>query len=404
MLGYNKSIPLSSVIETLLLSFKENIISLERQNYSCPAISHARSVSTFGSIRLPHLKVSCNNGVVDARAADGKFMRAALIEARKALGLTSPNPAVGAVLVRQSRIIARGFHRQAGVAHAEVNCLRKVRDVRDAILYVTLEPCSTHGRTPPCVDYIIGRGIRTVVIGAIDPNPRHRGRGFALLRKAGIEVRSGILEAECRQLNEAYNKWIVSGEPFVIAKCAMSLDGRLTRRPGESRWLSSPAARAHSQQLRAQVDAILIGAETLRKDNPRMTARSRSARKQPWRAILTRSGHLPLSARVFNDQYRDRTLVLRSNSLRTALRDLGNREITSVLIEGGGEILSQALDERLIDKFQLYIASILTGGNILAFGGQGAQSTDKAVRLHRASYERIGNDVCVSGYAHSKQL
>jgi diaminohydroxyphosphoribosylaminopyrimidine deaminase/5-amino-6-(5-phosphoribosylamino)uracil reductase len=339
---------------------------------------------------------------VNLSANEEKYMRAALALAKKGLGLTSPNPAVGAVLVHRNQIIRRGFHRQAGLEHAEIDCLRKVRDIRDAILYVTLEPCSTHGRTPPCVDYIISRGLRSVVIGATDPNPRHNGRGIALLREAGIEVKSGILEAECTQINEAYNKWIAIREPFVIAKCAMSLDGRLTRPPNESHWLSSPAARAHSQRLRAQVDAILVGAETIRRDNPRLTVRSSFARKQPWRVILTRSGSLPREARVFSDQYRDRTLVYRNKTLRAVLRDLGKREILSVLIEGGGEVLSEALDQRLIDRFQIYIAPIFTGGNVFAFGGEGAKSTDEAVRLAKAFYEQIGDDLCVTGYFDSR--
>jgi diaminohydroxyphosphoribosylaminopyrimidine deaminase/5-amino-6-(5-phosphoribosylamino)uracil reductase len=305
--------------------------------------------------------------------------------------------------VRRGRIIARGYHRQAGVEHAEVNCLRKVRDVRDAILYVTLEPCSTHGRTPPCVSYIIGRGVQRVVIGAHDPNPQHYQLGIATLHAAGIEVTTGILEADCAHLNEAYNKWIVTGEPFVIAKCAMSLDGRLTRPENESRWLSSPSARQQAQQLRAQVDAILVGAETIRRDNPRLTARSRVARKQPWRVVLTRSGRIPPKSRVFNDGHRNRTLVYRNKSLRAVLRDLGKREILSVMIEGGGEVLSEALDQRLVDKFQIYIAPIFTGGNVLAFGGDGVEATREAVRLLRVSYERIDSDLCVIGYADSKE-
>jgi diaminohydroxyphosphoribosylaminopyrimidine deaminase/5-amino-6-(5-phosphoribosylamino)uracil reductase len=333
------------------------------------------------------------------RSLHEKFMTAALLEAHKGAGTTSPNPAVGTVLVRQNRIIARGYHRCAGAAHAEVDCLRKIGKAGSAVLYVTLEPCSTRGRTEPCVDYIIGRGIRKIVIGAIDPNPQHRGRAVEALRKAGIEVMTGVLATECERLNEAFNKWIVTREPFVIAKCAMSVDGRLTRPPGESRWLSSPAGRVHAQKLRAQVDAILVGAETIRRDDPRLTARSPSARKQPWRVILTRSGRLPRRAHVFQDRYRDRTLVYRNKSLRAVLRDLGQREILSVLIEGGSEVLSEALNQRLIDKFQIYIAPIFTGGNVLAFGGKGAASTLEAVRLARTSYERIGDDVCVTGYS-----
>jgi diaminohydroxyphosphoribosylaminopyrimidine deaminase / 5-amino-6-(5-phosphoribosylamino)uracil reductase len=336
---------------------------------------------------------------VTSAAADEKFMRAARAQAKRAFGQTSPNPAVGAVLVRRKRIIASGFHKRADALHAEVDCLRKVPDVGSATLYVTLEPCSTHGRTPPCVDYIIARGIRRVIVGAIDPNPQHRGRGIALMRKAGIAVTTGILEAECSQLNEAFNKWIVTRLPFVIAKCAMSLDGRLTRAPDESRWLSSPAARAHARKLRAQVDAVVVGAGTIRADDPHLTARSTSAGRQPWRVILTRSGRLPRKAQVFRDAHKDRTLVYRKKTLRSVLRDLGQREILSVLIEGGGEVLSEALDQRLIDKFQIYIAPIFTGGQVLAFGGVGAASTGDAMRLAHAHYERFGDDICATGYA-----
>lgn len=326
-------------------------------------------------------------------------MRVALREARKGTGLTSPNPAVGAILVQHGRVVARGHHRQAGSPHAERECLARMNNLSSHTLYVTLEPCSTAGRTPPCVGYILERGVRRVVIGATDPNPRHRGRGIALLREAGVEVKNGVLESECSHLNESFNKWIVSGEPFVIAKCAMSLDGRLTRPDGESRWLSSPAARAHAQNLRAQVDAILVGAETIRRDNPRLTARSKSARKQPWRIILTRSGKLPRRSRVFCDSHKGRTLVFCGQPLRKVLRELGRREILSVLIEGGGEVLSEALDEGLIDKFQIYLAPILTGGKVLAFGGNGAASTGESVRLRAGQYERLGSDVCVTGYA-----
>lgn len=334
----------------------------------------------------------------DAKSRE-KFMRAAVVQARKGVGLTSPNPSVGAVLTRGNRIIARGFHQRAGAAHAEIDCLQKVANVASAALYITLEPCSTRGRTPACVDYIIARGVRRVIVGTIDPNPQHAGRGIELMRKAGIEVTFGILQTECAQVNDAFNKWIVTREPFVIAKCAMSLDGRLTRPPGESRWLSSPAARAHAQQLRAQVDAIVVGAETIRRDNPRLTARSPSARKQPWRVILTRSGRLPRTAHVFQDRYRDRTRIYRNRSLRAVLRDLGRREVLSVLIEGGGKVLGEAFDQRLIDKLQVYIAPLLTGGNVVAFGGEGASSAREAMRLAGVSYERIGQDICVTGYA-----
>jgi diaminohydroxyphosphoribosylaminopyrimidine deaminase/5-amino-6-(5-phosphoribosylamino)uracil reductase len=237
------------------------------------------------------------------------------------------------------------------------------------------------------------------VIGTVDVNPHHAGRGVTLLRDAGIKVRVGVLTEECTSLNEAFNKWIVTGRPFVIAKCGMSLDGRLTRRPGESRWITSAAARRHAHALRAQVDAIVVGAATVRIDNPRLTARSAQQARQPWRVVLTRSGKLPRRARLLTDRFAERTLVYRGKSLRTVLTDLGKRNVTSVLLEGGGEVLGQALDARLIDKVQLYVGPILTGGPVLAFPGRGADVTQNAVYLDRIAYQRLGQNVCITGYS-----
>jgi diaminohydroxyphosphoribosylaminopyrimidine deaminase/5-amino-6-(5-phosphoribosylamino)uracil reductase len=324
-----------------------------------------------------------------------------LKEARRALGQTSPNPVVGAVLVNGNRIIAKGHHRQAGCPHAEIVCLRDFGNTvpATAILYVTLEPCSTTGRTSPCTDEITKAGVKTVVIGTVDVNPRHAGRGVTLLRDAGIKVRVGVLTEECTSLNEAFNKWIVTGRPFVVAKCGMSLDGRLTRRPGESRWITSAVARRHAHALRAQVDAIVVGAATVRIDNPRLTARNTQQARQPWRAVLTRSGKLPRHARLFTDRFAERTLVYRGKSLRTVLTDLGKRNVTSVLLEGGGEVLGQALDTRLIDKVQVYLGPILTGGPVLAFPGRGAGVTQNAVHLDRIAYQKLGQNVCITGYS-----
>ena len=327
-------------------------------------------------------------------------MQIALREAQKSLGQTSPNPAVGAVLVIKNRIAARGRHRQAGAPHAEIECLRSFRRTvpKNATLYVTLEPCSTEGRTGPCTDQIINSGVRSVVIGATDPNPRHRGRGIQLLREAGIEVRTGVLAEECAQLNEAFNKWIATGIPFVIAKCGMSLDGRLTRPKTESRWITSTTARKHAHQLRAQVDAILIGAETLRIDNPRLTVRGRQRVRQPWRVVITSSGKLPKRARIFTDQLAKNTLIYRETLLASVLADLGQKNVTSLLIEGGGEILGHALDQRLIDKVQVYVAPLLSGGGVMAFAGHGVSRSIEAARLERVRFERIGRDICITGY------
>jgi len=331
---------------------------------------------------------------------DERFMRSTLSEARKAVGQTSPNPAVGAVLVVRNRIVASGHHRQAGKPHAEIECLRDFRRKvpRDATLYVTLEPCSTKGRTGACTDQIIQAGVKSVVIGATDPNPRHRGRGVEILRDAGIEVRTGVLAEECAVLNEAFNKWIATGIPFVIAKCGMSLDGRLTRPKKESRWLTSATARRHAHTLRAQMDAILVGADTIRIDNPRLTVRSASHHRQPARIVITRSGKIPGDAHVFTDRFAKNTCVYRNETLPAILANLGAKKVTSVLIEGGGRVLGRALDERLIDKVRIYVAPILTGGPIVAFSGRGALRTRDSAHLERVKFEKIGRDICVTGY------
>jgi len=327
-------------------------------------------------------------------------MRAALNEAKKALGQTSPNPAVGAVVVIDNRMVAKGHHRKVGRDHAEIECLRDfgARVPARATLYVTLEPCSTAGRTAPCTDAIIKAGIKNVVVGAFDVNPRHSGKGIVQLRNAGVKVREGILADECSRINEAFNKWIVCGRPFVIAKCGMSLDGRLTRPDGEPRWITDPSARRHARRLRAGVDAILVGAETVRADNPRLTVRGVRWVRQPWRVVLTRSGKLPRRACFFSDRFASRTLIYRDKSLATVLKNLGKRGITSVLIEGGGEVLGQALDARLIDKVQLYLGPSVSGGPVIAFPGRGAENTADALRLRCVSYRKIGQSVCITGY------
>jgi diaminohydroxyphosphoribosylaminopyrimidine deaminase/5-amino-6-(5-phosphoribosylamino)uracil reductase len=331
---------------------------------------------------------------------DEQFMRAALREARKTLGQTSPNPAVGAVLVIDDRIVANGHHREAGLDHAEIECLRNFGAAvpARAMLYVTLEPCSTAGRTAPCTDAILKAGVRSVVVGAIDVNPRHSGKGVMQLRNAGVKVRQGVLADECARLNEAFNKWIVTGQPFVIAKCGMSLDGRLTRPVEEPRWITGPSARRHARELRAHVDAVLVGAETLRTDNPRLTVRGARRARQPWRVVLTRSGKLPRRARLFSDHLAARTLTYKDKSLADVVKDLGKCGITRVLIEGGGDVLGQALDARLIDKVQLYVGPILAGGPVIAFPGRGADTTPNALRLRNVSYRRIGQTVCITGY------
>jgi len=335
-----------------------------------------------------------------SRADDEKFMRLALREAARGIGRTSPNPAVGAVIVKGGRVIAKGWHRCAGGAHAEIEALRALKKIglaRGATIYVTLEPCCTHGRTPPCTDAIVESGIARVVVGATDPNPRHAGRGFSVLEKARVRVTAGVLAERCAALNAAFNKWITTGMPLVIAKAGLSLDGRLTRPHGESAWLTSDESRADAMRLRAQVDAILVGAGTVRTDNPRLTVRGvrGPAVRQPWRVVLTRSGRLPQDPHLFSDEHRGRTLVFRRKSLRAVLRDLGARGCTSVMIEGGGMLLGSAFDARLVDRVHFYLAPLLCGGPH-AIGGSGAGSTRESPLLENISFRKIGPDIRLS--------
>jgi diaminohydroxyphosphoribosylaminopyrimidine deaminase / 5-amino-6-(5-phosphoribosylamino)uracil reductase len=336
-----------------------------------------------------------------SRALDEKFMRLALREAERGIGWTSPNPAVGAVIVKDDRVLSKAWHRRAGEPHAEIEALRALRKpelAHRATLYVTLEPCCTHGRTPPCTDAIISAGFRRVVFGATDPNPLHAGYAITILKRAGIEVTHGVLRDECMALNAGFNKWITKGLPLVIAKAGLSVDGRLTRPPAEGQWLTSESSRMDAMRLRAHVDAILIGAGTLRADNPKLTVRGVPGyeEKQPLRVVITRNGHLPKDACVFNDAHRMRTLVYRAKPLRHVLHDLGRRGCTSVLIEGGGELLGSAFDARLVDRVHFYVAPLLCGGPTV-IGGRGVGSTAESVSLANVSYSRIGPDLRITG-------
>ena len=336
---------------------------------------------------------------------DIKFLRAALLEAARGSGQTHPNPAVGAVVVKTGRILARGWHRAAGCPHAEIEALRALKnisDARGATLYVTLEPCSTHGLTPPCTRAIIDAGIRRVVYGARDPNPSHAGRADRILKKAGVAVTRGILAKECALLNEAWNKWIATGFPFVVAKAGMSLDGCIASPPGR-RWITSEEARLDAMRLRAACGAILVGGETVRADNPRLTIRGIPSASQPWRAIWTRSGKLPRTSHLFTDEFREKTLVYENVPLREVLKDLGAKGVESVLIEGGGHTLGEAFDQRLVDRVVFYVAPALIGGGVPAIAGRGAGSNEEGLRLSDVTYQRIGPDLKIEGRVFSQQ-
>ena len=331
-------------------------------------------------------------------ADDEAFMRLAIREAKRGIGRTSPNPAVGAVIVKNGRILAKGWHRKAGMPHAEIEAIRALRNPRDAhgaTIYVTLEPCCTHGRTPPCTDAIIAAGFSRVVFGSTDPNPAHAGRAISVLKNARVATTHGVLAAACTALNAPFNHWITTGLPFVIAKAGLSLDGRLARPPGEGQWLTSEASRRDAMRLRASVDAILIGAGTLRADNPHLTLRGVRGR-QPLRVVVTRSGRLPKDAHLFTDEHRERTLVYRGKTLRTVLRDLAQRGCTSVLLEGGGELLGAAFDAGLVNRVVFYLAPLLCGGPKV-ITGKGTAASSSAPRIAAPSFRRIGSDIVIEG-------
>ncbi len=337
---------------------------------------------------------------------DEHWMTHAMALAARGIGLTSPNPPVGAVLVKGGKLIGEGFHRKAGGPHAEIEALRdakkKGHSARGASAFVTLEPCSTHGRTPPCTTALIEAGIVSVTYGAKDPNPAHSGAADQLLRAAGIDVEGGVLSEECQRLLGPFIKWITQGLPYVIAKSGQSLDGRITRPPGESPLITSEAARNHAMQLRVRCDAIIIGAETLRTDNPRLTLRGDEiprGKEQPWRVIVTRSGKLPKKAHVFTDKFKDRTVVLRGEyEFTDILRELAQREISTVLLEGGGTLMGQAFAARAVDEVCWYVAPRICGGGVMSIGGGDFPPKARSVKLTDVWQETIGDDLCIQGY------
>lgn len=323
-------------------------------------------------------------------------MQLALEEARKGLGATSPNPPVGAVVVKNKRVLAKGHHAQAGGPHAEPAALAQcsARQLKGATLYVTLEPCSTQGKTPPCTQAIIDAQIARVVFGATDPNPHHKGRASRILRAQKIAVVSGILKADCEHLIRFFTKSITANRPYVIAKSAMTLDGRITTTNPSQPWITGPAARKEVQALRAEVDAILVGGATLRADNPRLTLRGDFAklpRPQPWRVIQTRSGRLPKSSRVFTDRHKDRTLVFKKQSLRQILRHLHARGVSSLLIEAGGNVMGQAFKQQVVDEVRFYLAPTIGGGPNRSVEGHGF-----SCQLSNLLVEPVGKDLRVT--------
>ncbi len=355
---------------------------------------------------------------------DADYMRLALRLARR--GRTSPNPMVGAVVVKDGAVVGKGFHPKAGEPHAEIFALNEAAERTDgATIYVTLEPCCHQGRTPPCVDAIIKAGITRVCAAMADPDPKVAGKGFDILRQAGIEVDCGLLEAEARSLNEAYIKHRVMGMPLVILKSAMSLDGKIATRTGDSKWITSEPSRAFAHKIRRGVDAIVVGGNTARIDNPALTARVGRRVYYPTRVILSESGRVPDDLAMF-DLPGDTIAAVSSRADKSAikklseagarilmLKDLGGRASVadlmrqlaelghlSVLIEGGGEVAARALEERVVDKIAFFFAPKIIGGRdaVTSIAGPGVEKVADAIGVERIKVRRTGGDIMVEGY------
>jgi len=327
------------------------------------------------------------------RNANEFWMKRALELAGRAGERARPNPRVGAVVVNNGRVVGEGFHARAGGAHAEVVALGKAGvKAKGAKLYVTLEPCSTQGRTPPCTDRITASGIREVIYGSGDVDLRNGGRAERILRRAGIKVTRGVRREECDNLNEDYRHWTIKKEPWVILKLAMTLDGYLAV-PGK-RWVTGGKARAEVQKLRAGCDAILVGAETVRKDNPRLTVRMVGVGEQPWRVVVTRSGKLPKGAKLFRDRYRDRTLVYRRKTWSEVLKDLHRRGVWRILVEGGAEVARGLIKSGKVNEAVIYLAPILVGDGKKGIARVGDWSS---WRWREAVMSCAGQDLCLHG-------
>ncbi len=360
------------------------------------------------------------------------FMRRALELARRAWGETHPNPLVGAVVAENGVVVAEGFHAKAGEPHAEVNALKALgrKPKPGATLYVTLEPCCTHGRTPPCVEAIVDAGIARVVAGATDPNPAHAGKGYELLRAGGVEVTTGVLEEECADLNLVFNHWITTGRPLLAAKSGVTLDGKVATRLGDSKWITGEAARADGHRWRRYFPAIAVGAGTVRADNPRLTARVGNKEWCPWRLVfdgLLRTVLDKSMPGVYTDEFRERTIVvttphgglgyarklnslgvktwvLNSSSPKVNLADFRRRcaeeKIPGVLFEGGAQLLSELLQARELDYLFSYQAPVFfaddKGKSILR--GMRTETLDNAFRLERVRHEVHGPDVLTRGF------
>ncbi len=360
------------------------------------------------------------------------FMRLALSLAKRGLGTTSPNPMVGAIVTKGREIVGEGYHHKPGEAHAEAIALEKAGDkARGATLFVTLEPCChTDKRTPPCADAIIKAGVKKVVVAMFDPNPEVNGKGIEALRKAEIDVKVGTLSDEARKLNEAFVTFQEKKRPFFVMKAAVSLDGKIATKVGDSKWISNEESRSYANRLRSVMDAIMVGINTVILDNPLLLPRIARPKRYPVRTVLDSKLRIPLSCDLVKTADKYKTLVFtlqdqssdkesrlrslgvevirveagenRKVSLPAVAKELARRNITNVLVEGGGEVNSGLLREGLIDKVVLFYGPLLIGGKNAAtlVGGKGIDYLKDAYKVDIVSVKKLKDDICVEGYVH----
>jgi len=372
-------------------------------------------------------------------SVDEQFMRRALVLAERGFGMTSPNPMVGAVLVRDGKVVGRGWHHRAGLPHAEIEALtdakKRGQKSKGATLYVTLEPCCTHGRTPPCTSAIVAAGIKRVVVGAMDPNVDHSGKGFAILKRAGVAVVRGVLREACANLNESFNHWIVRRTPFVTVKAAMTLDGKIATARGESKWITGEESREHGMKLRQGSDAILVGINTIMADNPRLTVRTCHREKPIRRIVLDSTARTPRNAQILADEQAALTTIVVSRNapehrvaslakrvnlltaprtgsggvngridLRWLLRTLGTQDVTSLLVEGGGEVNASFLHGGFAQRVAFFYAPKILGGRDArkAVGGDGVVRLADALELRQVEWRRLGRDLLLTARVASR--
>jgi len=372
---------------------------------------------------------------------DTVYMKKALALAARAKGRTSPNPMVGAVVVKGGNVIGTGYHKKAGTPHAEAIALKQAdADAKNATLYVTLEPCChTEKKTPPCTREIIRSGVKRVVIAMTDPNPKVSGNGIAELQAAGIEVHVGLMEAGAQRLNEAFSKFITTREPFVTLKMAQSLDGKIATARGESKWITGPEARKRVHRLRNEVDALLVGIGTIRKDDPSLDCRIRGGRS-PYRIVLDSRLRIPMSAKVLQHgdgktivvttpragarkmkhlQEQGHTVIVVNSGkaagtrrraganpgtdrihLKRLMKKLGTMDITHILIEGGSSVAAAALSEKIVDKVIFFVAPSIIGGtdSVPSVGGTSPGLLKNAHAIKNMTVTKVGNDICIEGY------